>query len=80
MVSKMKTRPTPTTLDAVASLMPEAWWWNKHDTHLGGVRWHAGPRSGAPCVTVSDTGDELRDRTTLANAARLIAEHDERKP
>jgi hypothetical protein len=59
--------PIPATLDAIAALMPEGWWWTKT------ARWYAGPKSEI-AATTPDTGDELFDRALLAYHATIASE------
>jgi hypothetical protein len=80
--------PIPPTLDAIAGLMPEGWWWTREGgsspnpqglllkwaaCQIGSDRWGI--------VTVPDTGNELLDRARLAMLATLAEDkHKEPRP
>lgn len=55
-------------LDAADAAMPEGWDWKRNDLYWFGF-WPINP-FGKPCVSVSDTGNKVRDLFCLACKCR----------
>jgi hypothetical protein len=69
--------PIPATLDAIAGLMPENYWWLRVDLSWGETFWIAGPVGvGLYTIKIPDTGDEILDRARLYMLATLAEDKD----
>ena len=65
-IEKMTGRKPDLTLDGIAALWPEGWWWRRYPLPCTNVVWEAG-RHGDSVIKVKflDTGNEHNDRLRL---------------
>lgn len=67
-IGKYEEHPIPATLSAADAAMPEGWDWQRNDLYWFGF-WPINP-FGKPGVSVSDTGNKVRDLFCLACKCR----------